>query len=147
MTTITLKFWAKGTDLLLKQQAGTEIQRVYVNRDDGESLGFWERRVEITGRGNETYYDRHRHCKGDAFVASDPVVRFVSDTLDEQAVLTAIGVGKVEIEQANKDIGGGLFVAVARKARNGHPSWYGNTPKKEKDRLRKERDNAVFTLN
>ena len=38
------------------------------------------------------------------------------------------------------------FIDVARRARFGPPAWFGNTPAKDRKRIDRERDDAVYTL-
>jgi hypothetical protein len=58
MTAYTLNFWSKNC-------GATQIRRVYVNAADRSSLGYFEERIGLSGRG-ESYYDQHRLAKGDA---------------------------------------------------------------------------------
>jgi len=136
----TLNYWSKVN--------GQRIERVYVNRVDAdESLGYWERRTSEMPRTPFNYYDRHRLAKGDdvTYVRHDTTFR-QTGSYAEADLLAAIGVDATAIQKADSDCGGSLFGAIATRARNGHPNWYGNTPVKEKARLKRERDNAVFTI-
>ena len=127
MTTVTLKFWAKGNK-----------ERVYIN-DGRESLGYFERITDAEERMPTSYYNRHRLAKGDAHEYSENY-RFVGDDDIRQRLIAALEI----VERVNDDYHN--FTEVSKKARGGFPAWFGNTPKKEADKIRRTRDVAEYTI-
>jgi len=89
-TTIELKNW----------EARTGEKRVYVNvRGTRESLGYFSFSETVHARPNgpgASYYDRHRHAKGDHQVVEYSAVTWHGDEAVRDAVLDAVfGEGKV----------------------------------------------------
>ena len=153
---ITLHFWQGGAGPF---ESGMVHERVFVHVSgtyrplgcgvwDKGCLGFWEQMCR------QTVIDKH--ISRGAWSAA----QWFSGEVPEAAILEAVGVGAAEIARAAADFGGGppgldmasparpggLFVAVARKARNGYPTWELTTPLDEAARLRSERDSAAFDL-
>lgn len=147
MREITLKFWTNNGSFraIVDQEPGVDVERIYVNAADGSSLGYWEKRRSMITRGI-SYYDRHRTAKGDAIRSVPHEMIFRGNPCVATEVLAAIGVNDSVLFVEQKSFGGDLFDAIARRARDGKSSWFGNTPKTEQKRLRRQRDTAVFTI-
>lgn len=124
----TLNFWTKG-----------DRERIYINDEDRQSLGYFERITDAEERMPDNYYDRHRLAKGDEYRYSERY-NFSGDEALREAVIEALEITEVEGDAWHN------FTEVSKKARNGYPCWFGNTPKKEADRLRRERDSAVYEM-
>ena len=75
------------------------ITRFYLTGGNGEEFGYCEQREE--NRGYDSYYDRHRHCKGDDFVMAE------SCTVQNLGVLAAVTfkncTGHIRIDFAKLD--------------------------------------------
>lgn len=128
MTTITLKFWSKGA-----------IERIYINDEDSQSLGYFERLTSTQERGRSSYYDRHRIAKGDNVEYSE-TYRFVGDDDIRDRLIAALGIAEREGDDWHN------FTEISKKSRGGYPCWYGNTPKAEAARMRQERDRAAYVI-
>ena len=59
-TEYSLKIWTKNC-------GNAELHRVYLNADDGASIGYVQRKMVEQERGSSSYYDRHRAAKGDIY--------------------------------------------------------------------------------
>ena len=137
MTDITLNFWTKSSP-------GNKIERVYINAGSN-SLAHIARRQTFQDRDpRDSYYSAHRVAHGDTIEVDRDVVRWAGtdDMLD--AVLTTLGSSRFEWNTLSDDYE--RFAFFAKRARNGWPNWYGNTPKTEAKRLQRERDTAVYQL-
>jgi len=128
MDEITLKFWAKG-----------DRERVYVNNDDNQSLGYFERITDAEERMPNSYYDRHRLAKGDLYEYSESY-RFVGSNDIRERIITSLQITEIDGDDWHN------FTEVSKKAKGGFPCWYGNTPDDEAKRLQVERDAAVYVL-
>ena len=133
MTKFQLKFWAKGDE-----------ERVYVEGIKDApyfSRTFAKRPLRSTSSG---YYDRHRIAKGDLGGEREFTLVINGDQALGNAILDGAGVKMLN------DIDGNpvefSFIDVATRARFGPPAWFGNTPAKDRKRIDRERDDAVYTL-
>ena len=90
------------------------------------------------------YYDRHRIAKGDLGGEREFTLVINGDQALGNAILDGAGVKMLN------DIDGNpvefSFIDVATRARFGPPAWFGNTPAKDRKRIDRERDDAVYTL-
>jgi len=75
MTKYHLKYWAKRSGSTSNPLIpALSISRVYVNADDGSTLGYVERRIQEGERSGRSSYDRHRAAKGDTTVTQSDVI-------------------------------------------------------------------------
>ena len=90
------------------------------------------------------YYDRHRIAKGDLGGEREFTLVINGDQALGNAILDGVGVKMLN------DIDGNpvefSFIDVATRARFGPPAWFGNTPAKDRKRIDRERDDAVYTV-
>lgn len=133
-TTFTLSYWlGRGTKTYLGGLDSNAPERVYVTDADGNS--FYFQRSQRTEADHKGYVGRQYDVE---------VVG--ADDATAEAVLTAIGV------ERHKSVDGETlpwhFAFVADHARGyGRVAGvFGTTPKKEAAKLRKARDERVFTL-
>jgi hypothetical protein len=66
----------------VKKWSKNNLTRFYLSDDKGINLGYVQ--TSHTGRGNESYYDRHRNAKGDNTVSSNTL------HIEEQRVVDAV---------------------------------------------------------
>lgn len=132
MKTYHLKFWSKICGF-------TEIERIYVNADDGSSLGFFEMRILNEERGMDTYYDRHRIAKGDTVAETG---RKYTTTFPADVAATIYGApsiaAAIEAQQGGDDYS--RFHALKEHARG--VAWF-TSNKAQKKELR---ERAKFTI-
>lgn len=123
---VTLSFWSKGN-----------IERIFVNALNGDSLGFFEMETTMRKRGVDSYYDRHRIAKGDLNILSYSL-KFNSDVFTSEFLLNELNDQRPEhIADLFDTAWNGLTIngrefnwfSLAQMARNGYPSYYGNDPK------------------
>ena len=109
MKTFHLKFWARATGETSNPLIpALDIQRVYVNADDGSSGGYVELRVVHRERVRGDYYNEHRVSKGDTVRETGRSVSvYLEDGIDS-AIRSAIG-GELNDES--------LFSEMKKRAR------------------------------
>lgn len=90
--TYHLKFWARADGYTSNPLIpALDVQRIYVNAEDGSSAGYIELRIVNKERVRGDYYGDHRAAKGDTTEESG---RFISVKLEdgiEAAIRQAIG--------------------------------------------------------
>lgn len=116
MTNFRLKFWTKG-----------DQERVYV---EGIKGAPYFSRTFASGNG---YYSGERELS---------LVINGDQTLGK-AILAAAG---VEIQHDFDGNPAFSFPDVAPLSKGGPPAWFGSIPVKDRKRLARERDDAVYTL-
>lgn len=66
-----LRYWSKASGMSSNPLIpANQTVRIYVNGEDGSTLGYVERRMVEVERGRSSYYDRHRRAKGDTSVSA-----------------------------------------------------------------------------
>lgn len=90
--TYYLKFWARADGETSNPLIpALDVQRIYVNADDGSFAGYVELRIVNKERARGDYYSEHRAAKGDT---TEETGRFISIKLEEgieAAIREAIG--------------------------------------------------------
>jgi hypothetical protein len=88
MTVYYLKFWGaasgKTSNPLIPAR---EINRLYLNAEDGSNLGYIERRLRVSERRSNSDYDRHRRAKGDT---TETIEDVISTTLPPEVMTRLI---------------------------------------------------------
>lgn len=158
MTMITLKFWSanSGTSSNPLIAANTR-ERVYVQGERGETLGYFELREHAEERGSDSYYDAHRRSKGDtAEVVTDSVAWNGPAGMDA-AILAAVATQRPALlaelripspaDAAFGDDRAYWFRRhVAVYAQGGFPPYFGVTPAPKRRLALKARDAARYEI-
>jgi len=133
-----LRHWARASGRTSNPLiSALEIERLYVNGEDGVPLGYIERRMKSANRSNATYYDQHRSAKGDTTETISDVVTW---TIGENV----LGLLKDEVSKTSPKIAAamqkadeiGMFLLLKPFARG--ISWCAS--KRQREELRKQAD-------
>ncbi|MGE0408740.1 MAG: hypothetical protein AB7P23_05690 [Amphiplicatus sp.] len=124
MTVYHLKLWSKG-----------DLSRVYVNAEDGSSLGYFEERVRMAARGQTSSYDRHRLAKGDMEVE---IGRDYACTLPADAAAKIYAAPEIAADiAASRNLDEWQkFHSLTRFARGRAAALIGNAAQKKAQRVR-----------